>query len=216
MAMITCVECGKSISDKAKICVKCGCPMDEMYIKPKEDIINILSEATLPLKGISIYDEVKLRGYTGTQIQFFQILDRLISDGKVCTTFDGMLKYQLCNTKGIDIKTGENDKKSKKTSEWKKTAREVLSSIKEVLFTWIKATVQFFILGVFLLLVTFLLMHSILLTLIVFCGAIAFYEYRQGRIVCVWVVIVVAIFLMIVSICKVLTGNITINEFLWI
>lgn len=32
MAMIKCEECGKEISDKAKVCPNCGCPLDQMQI----------------------------------------------------------------------------------------------------------------------------------------------------------------------------------------
>lgn len=39
MAMIKCSECGKNISEKAKMCPKCGCPINE-----KEDNIKFLSE----------------------------------------------------------------------------------------------------------------------------------------------------------------------------
>ena len=30
MALIKCPECGKEISDKAKVCINCGCPVDEV------------------------------------------------------------------------------------------------------------------------------------------------------------------------------------------
>ena len=30
MALIKCPECGKEISDKAKTCINCGCPLDEV------------------------------------------------------------------------------------------------------------------------------------------------------------------------------------------
>lgn len=30
MALIKCPECGKEISDKAKTCINCGCPLSEM------------------------------------------------------------------------------------------------------------------------------------------------------------------------------------------
>lgn len=29
MALIKCKECGKEISDKAKTCINCGCPLNE-------------------------------------------------------------------------------------------------------------------------------------------------------------------------------------------
>ncbi len=36
MALITCPDCGKTISDKAEFCVNCGCPMN--YIKSQCDV----------------------------------------------------------------------------------------------------------------------------------------------------------------------------------
>lgn len=36
MALITCTECGKEISDKASACPNCGCPIE--HIKPHEEI----------------------------------------------------------------------------------------------------------------------------------------------------------------------------------
>lgn len=30
MALIKCPECGKEISDKAKVCINCGCPLEEV------------------------------------------------------------------------------------------------------------------------------------------------------------------------------------------
>ena len=35
MALIKCNECGKEISDKAKTCPNCGCPIEEIKIKEK-------------------------------------------------------------------------------------------------------------------------------------------------------------------------------------
>lgn len=32
MALINCTECGKQISDKAKVCPSCGCPLEEMKL----------------------------------------------------------------------------------------------------------------------------------------------------------------------------------------
>lgn len=45
MALIKCPECGKEISDKAKVCINCGCPLSEMVtsgtvrIKMPNDIV---------------------------------------------------------------------------------------------------------------------------------------------------------------------------------
>ncbi len=30
MALIKCPECGKEISDKAKTCIGCGCPLEDI------------------------------------------------------------------------------------------------------------------------------------------------------------------------------------------
>lgn len=36
MALIKCPECGKEISDKAKTCINCGCPIEEL--SPSGDV----------------------------------------------------------------------------------------------------------------------------------------------------------------------------------
>jgi len=36
MALIKCNECGKEISDKASVCINCGCPIDKKEIEEKE------------------------------------------------------------------------------------------------------------------------------------------------------------------------------------
>lgn len=45
MALIKCSECGKEISDKAKVCIHCGCPIES---KPQETIY--MEEAIICLK----------------------------------------------------------------------------------------------------------------------------------------------------------------------
>lgn len=35
MALIKCKECQKEISDKAKVCIHCGCPIEEIELKEK-------------------------------------------------------------------------------------------------------------------------------------------------------------------------------------
>lgn len=35
MAMIKCPECGKEVSDKAEVCVNCGCPISKASNVPK-------------------------------------------------------------------------------------------------------------------------------------------------------------------------------------
>lgn len=41
MALITCIECGKEVSDKAKSCPNCGCPIDES-ISSRNDMEDIV------------------------------------------------------------------------------------------------------------------------------------------------------------------------------
>lgn len=54
MALIICPECGKSISDKAKFCVHCGCPMEEIQnsINISQNIDNV-PEWQCPLCGVT-------------------------------------------------------------------------------------------------------------------------------------------------------------------
>ena len=43
MAMINCPECGKEISDKAKACIHCGCPINEESNETKDNGQRILT-----------------------------------------------------------------------------------------------------------------------------------------------------------------------------
>ena len=38
MALMNCPECGKEISDKAKICIYCGYPLEDENAKKETDI----------------------------------------------------------------------------------------------------------------------------------------------------------------------------------
>jgi cytochrome bd-type quinol oxidase subunit 2 len=44
MAMINCPECGKEISDKAKACIHCGCPINEEPEASSKDIEKALNK----------------------------------------------------------------------------------------------------------------------------------------------------------------------------
>ena len=35
MALVKCKECGKEISDKAKTCPNCGCPIEDEFAKKR-------------------------------------------------------------------------------------------------------------------------------------------------------------------------------------
>lgn len=47
MALITCPECGKQISDKAKTCPNCGCPVSDMNTENAEDKVPQKSMQTM-------------------------------------------------------------------------------------------------------------------------------------------------------------------------
>ena len=68
MALIICTECGKEISDKAKCCVHCGCPIPEPFVLKTmlRTTIDELAALTdeLPLDGKIVFttedpDELK-------------------------------------------------------------------------------------------------------------------------------------------------------------
>ena len=43
MALIKCPECGNQVSDKAKVCIHCGCPIEELapsgFVKVKVSVV---------------------------------------------------------------------------------------------------------------------------------------------------------------------------------
>lgn len=62
MALIKCCECGKEISDKAAVCVNCGCPVSETISKNKADAtLKSIMDDLLPDSG-------QLNPSTGQQI----------------------------------------------------------------------------------------------------------------------------------------------------
>lgn len=75
MALIKCPECGKDISDKAKVCIHCGYPLDE-----EEDV----SITDFHLRKTSLIDEDTLIG------EIRKIRDnalKSIEEGKVRSPF---------------------------------------------------------------------------------------------------------------------------------
>lgn len=56
MALITCIECGKMVSDKATICPNCGCPVIE--ILKERDAILLLSTSEDKRDKIKIFAQL--------------------------------------------------------------------------------------------------------------------------------------------------------------
>lgn len=54
MAMIKCKECGKEVSDKAKTCIHCGCPVNESNAKKDNITINTISSKLSEKKVIFV------------------------------------------------------------------------------------------------------------------------------------------------------------------
>lgn len=65
MAMISCPECGKSVSDKARTCPACGCPIDTKVYCPNcgssnVSVISGLSKAaSVAMFGVFAANKVK-------------------------------------------------------------------------------------------------------------------------------------------------------------
>ena len=66
MALIKCPECGKEISDKAKCCIHCGYPLDEL----KEKTSNIINNEN------SLYS-VKLISFGAQKVKIIKVVREL-------------------------------------------------------------------------------------------------------------------------------------------
>lgn len=60
MAIIKCPECGKGISDKAKECINCGCPIGQKEIKVAEKVDVEAKKNESKKKKITIFVSVIL------------------------------------------------------------------------------------------------------------------------------------------------------------
>lgn len=70
MALITCPECGKKVSDKAEICVGCGYPIAKLYVPEVE---NKKSDSVLcPYCGENILDADEYCDACGMRIKEFE------------------------------------------------------------------------------------------------------------------------------------------------
>ena len=60
MALIKCPECGKEVSDQAKICVSCGFDITEYLLKMRIDMENNYFEERHKRERQEIYDNIKI------------------------------------------------------------------------------------------------------------------------------------------------------------
>lgn len=59
MALIKCPECGQQISDKAKVCPSCGCPI--AYENAKADFISFFRKKWVKIVGVVVIVYIVLR-----------------------------------------------------------------------------------------------------------------------------------------------------------
>lgn len=76
MALIYCTECGKQISDKAKACVHCGCPIENIVPEGMVKIKLSVVKSPVGLNGkqrasIMIGGNVVWQGFTGEIAELF-------------------------------------------------------------------------------------------------------------------------------------------------
>lgn len=95
MALITCPECGKQISDKAKVCINCGNPIafDKNVRITFEKLSNGLPGGILTFSG-TVYDDQDKKLYSGSlsNIQF-----EIKQNTKISIIVDGMQKRAQVN-----------------------------------------------------------------------------------------------------------------------
>ena len=77
MALITCPECGKQISDKAPACIHCGCPIqqvhtEQQYVPPKQEVYQEYS----PSVGMAQKDKILVIALSAISIVFPLLFSR--------------------------------------------------------------------------------------------------------------------------------------------
>lgn len=105
MSLIKCTECGKEISDKAKVCIHCGCPIDSNnhYIiinGIKYDFSNVYN-AVIDYKN-NIIDENKVYQIVTTEIlktnlsydEINILSDKIVETGEVPKEFNGQTQEE--------------------------------------------------------------------------------------------------------------------------
>lgn len=98
MALINCPECGKEVSDKAKACIHCGFPLDELQSMPVSHNAQMDNSSPKPISKdtpkkvvISNFNELKLLyGATVSEVKNIMGISEkeakaLVEDGKTIT-----------------------------------------------------------------------------------------------------------------------------------
>lgn len=57
MALIKCPECGKEISDKSKMCIHCGYPINEHIVEEQNEIYDVVFTEIAPFAG-TLFDKI--------------------------------------------------------------------------------------------------------------------------------------------------------------
>lgn len=109
MSLIKCIECGKEISDKAKFCINCGCPLSAMLpksnveIKLPDRVLNEILDMmySITVKIMNCSGEILWKGSLGENADFYisEPTRIFIELSEYCNTFQGTVypdkKYKL-------------------------------------------------------------------------------------------------------------------------
>lgn len=68
MALITCPECGKQISDKSEVCIGCGYPVNEIVVDNRSDLEKLVDELYYKHKGYYVEAAKELMDITGMNV----------------------------------------------------------------------------------------------------------------------------------------------------
>lgn len=68
MALIKCVECGSDISDKAEICLHCGCPIEDSIESKRKNKKRMVKKIVIPIISIIVLGCIVLASIVGIKI----------------------------------------------------------------------------------------------------------------------------------------------------
>lgn len=120
MSMIKCVECNSNISDKAKVCPHCGCPVNDSVIAKKSQInkrilISVIITLSVAVVVIGIFVSVNAVRQNRIRSGLYNGMDWGISKEKIEKSISGdyidnsdrnCILNKVCNYEGIEGLTG--------------------------------------------------------------------------------------------------------------